>query len=466
LGAAFLSPVFLDQLDAESAFTGNKVDVVKLAGATLDGQSLSWPGLKVPYVVTDDLRLTENSFVDIGPGAVFKFAENTGVSVFRSRFSARGKKDAPVVFTGTTEVPGFWKGILFIDSNSVDNVLEHVAIRYGGANPTFKGVEPANLMLDDYFGKVRLKINNTELSHSARYGLYAEAQVDLDFGRNRLTDNQRAAALLHPGVVDALDDQSTYANPERADREKSAAKTGGDSAQAAQTAPAANPANPANPAKPTEAADPNEASATASADGAAPTIAAARRIRPADRGVVEVMGANIDGAQATWPAIDADYRILGDILVRDDAHLTLEPGVVLVFTEGAGLSIFRARLTARGTVDEPIVFTGQNQQPGFWKGVHLVDTSSVENVFEHVLIEYGGSPRTFKGAEPANLMFDDYFGLVSATLNDVTTRFSGGAGMHIEPGARIRSRRCASITIEGDPGVTEVGQSLGSACRG
>ncbi len=403
-GAAYLDPVFLDQIDADSKFDGNQNDVVMLAGASFDQQNLHWPGLKVPYVVTGNISLTGNSYVEVGPGAVFQFDENTGISVFRSRFAARGKKGAPVVFTARQKVPGFWRGIRYVDSNSVDNVLEHVAIRYGGASPTYKGVKPADLMLDDYYGKVRVKLNNSELSHSGNYGLYAEEKVDLDFGNNKLVDNKRAAALLHPAVVSALDSQSDYAG-----------KT--------------------NDGKPTQ-------------------------------GTVEVMGAHLDGVEASWPAIDARYLAKGDILVRDDSHLTLAAGTTLAFAEGAGLSVYRARITARGTADKPIVFTGEHPKPGFWKGIDLIDTSSVENVFEHVVIEYGGAPRTFKGAEPANLMLDDYFGLVSATLNDVTSRHSGAAGMHIEPGAKIRSSKCSSIKIEDKTKVTKDGKSLRRACRG
>jgi hypothetical protein len=398
-GAAFLHPVFVDKLDTTSDFTGNEVDVVKLDGAAFDQQSLSWPGLQVPYEVTGNISLTGNSFVEIGPGAVFRFDENTGISIFQSRFSARGKKDAPVIFTGIKEVPGYWRGIRYVDSNSVDNVLEHAAIRYAGASPTYKGVEPANLMLDDYYGKVRLKLNNVELSHSGNYGLYAEEKMDLDFGNNRLVHNQRGAALVHPFVIGALDDQSQYA-----------------------------------------------------AKG--------------EDGRLEILGAKLDAVESTWPAIDASYVARGDILIRDDAHVIIEPGATVAFAEGAGMSVYRARLTARGTKDKPITFTGLRKKPGYWKGIHLVDTSSVENVFEHVVIEYGGSTRTFKGAEPANLMFDDYFGLVSATLNEVTSRHSGAAGMHIEWGAKIRSSRCGSIKIEGETKVTKGGKSLGRACRG
>ncbi|QDG50340.1 hypothetical protein FIV42_06215 [Persicimonas caeni] len=402
-GAAHLHPVFVDQIDTGSDFTGNGRDVVELAGATFDQQTLRWPGLKVPYEVTGSISLTGNSFVDIGPGAVFKFHENTGVSVFRSRFSARGKKDAPVVFTGIKEVPGYWRGIRYIDSNSVDNVLEHVAVRYGGASPTYKGVEPANLMLDDYYGKVRLKMNNVELSRSGAYGFYAEEKMDVDFGNNKLVDNERAAALLHPVVVGYLDDQTTYG------------------------------------------------------------ITSGEQAGP---GRVEILGAKLDGVESTWPAIDARYVVRGDVVLRDDSHVTISPGATVAFAEGAGLSVYRSRLTARGTEEAPITFTGASKKPGFWKGIHLVDTSSVENVFEHVVIEYGGSPRTFKGAEPANLMFDDYFGLVSATMNDVTSRHSGAAGLHIEWGAKIRSNSCGSIKVEDETPVTKAGKSLGRACRG
>lgn len=449
-GAAYLSPVFLDQLDTDSDFTGNKNELVKLSAANLDGDRLKWPGLSVPYIVSGDLNLTGNSFVEIAPGAVFKFAENTGVSVFRSRFSARGKKDSPIVFTGVNSVPGFWKGILYIDTNSVDNVLEHVAIRYAGANPTYKGVEPANLMLDDYFGTVRLKLNNTELSHSGRYGLYAEAQAELDFAHNKLVQNTRAAALLDPGVVSALDAESSYA------AHLGASAAGSPASDTPR--PDSDTARSNTPGE--DAPDTGSGSAAPAAPPAPPTAEA-----PAKRGTIEVMGTSLDGVTSTWPATDADYLVLADILVRDDAHLILEPGVTLIFAEGAGISVFRARISARGSAEKPIRFTGQTKKAGFWKGIHLVDTSSVENIFENVTIEYGGSARTFKGSEPANLMFDDYFGLVAATLNNVTTRFSGGAGMHIEWGAKIHSTNCGAISIEDEQKVTADGKSLRRACR-
>lgn len=466
-GAAYLDPAFLDHLDTDSTFTGNKLDRVVLDGATIDGQNLSWPGLKVPYVVDGDLNLINNAFVEIGPGATFLFAENTGLSVFQSRLSARGKKGRPITFSAQSEVPGYWKGVLFIDTNSVDNALEHVAIRYAGASPTYKGVEPAGVMLDDYFGKVRLKMHNTEISHSANYGLYAEEKSELDFGRNQLIDNRRAAALLHPAVVSALDTASDYRGGQRiGGGPLDAPVTDGADDETQNSDEAAHDSTREQAREQASEQDgdqPGEMAFDHEDDDDAPP---ASDLYAAAHGVVEVMGANLDAVQATWPAIDAAYLVRGDILVRDDAHLTLQPGSVVVFAEGSGISVYRARLTARGSADKPITFTAQSPQPGFWKGIHLVDTSSVENVFEHVTIEYGGSANTFKGAEPANLMFDDYFGLVSATLNDVTSRHSGGAGMHVEPGAVIRSQRCASIHIQGDPQLTAPSKSMARACRG
>ncbi|MFW5968353.1 MAG: hypothetical protein ACOCV2_12585, partial [Persicimonas sp.] len=399
-GPAHLHPRFLGHVDEASDFDGNEVDAVYLHEASLARERLKWPGIEVPYLVEGNIDLAENTFVQIGPGAEFRFEENKGLSVFRSRLSALGTDDDPIVFTGRKETPGYWRGVRFLDTNSVDNALEHVKISYGGADPTYKGSEPANLMLDDYYGTVRLKLHNTELSHSGRYGMYAEEQAEIDFANNELVANERAAALVHPLVIDSFDDQTSYA----------------------------------------------------AADG--------------DEGRIEVLGEPLDGAEVTWPRLDAHYLVRGDVLVRDDAHLTIEPGVEVAFSEGAGLSVYRARLTANGEEDSPIVFTGARETPGYWKGIHLVDTASVENSFEHVVIEYGGATETFKGAEPANLMLDDYYGLVSTTMNNVTSRHSGAAALHLEPETEIRTDSCATIRAEGDEDVTGESQSLSQACRG
>ena len=90
-----------------------------------------------------------------------------------------------------------------------------------------------------------------------------------------------------------------------------------------------------------------------------------------------------------WHKIDADYLIEGRLWPQ--AHLTIEAGARLVFQEGGKLYLETgAALTALGTQDDPVVFTGLESTPGYWQGVELFDTDSQDNRFDHVVVEYGG----------------------------------------------------------------------------
>ena len=92
------------------------------------------------------------------------------------------------------------------------------------------------------------------------------------------------------------------------------------------------------------------------------------------------------------------YLIYDSLSIARGAFLTLAPGTELCFHDGAVLRV-AGRISARGTVTEPIVMHGDrrdNMLPGVsfdlasgrWGGV-LLDSCSYDNVFEYCHI-YGG----------------------------------------------------------------------------
>ncbi|MGB2985444.1 MAG: hypothetical protein WBE26_06130, partial [Phycisphaerae bacterium] len=78
-----------------------------------------------------------------------------------------------------------------------------------------------------------------------------------------------------------------------------------------------------------------------------------------DEDVVAIRGSTVSTDQ-TWPGIDADYLIAGDVSVS--AALTIAPGARLVFEAGRDMTVDSdGQLSAVGTKDQPIVFTGEEQ---------------------------------------------------------------------------------------------------------
>ncbi len=115
------------------------------------------------------------------------------------------------------------------------------------------------------------------------------------------------------------------------------------------------------------------------------------------------ISANIT-ANTTWTAGNT-YALGGQIYVKNNATLTIEPGVIIRSNApGAGLFITKgAKLMAEGTVASPIVFTSGNSEGnrsrGDWGGVILMGKGSynisngvnnIEGIPPVTDTEYGG----------------------------------------------------------------------------
>lgn len=83
-----------------------------------------------------------------------------------------------------------------------------------------------------------------------------------------------------------------------------------------------------------------------------------------------------------------DYLVTD--LIRVNALLQIEPGVVIEFERDKGLQVDRGELMAIGSEERKIIFTGVEKTPGFWKGIALF-SNNLSNELNHVIVEYGGS---------------------------------------------------------------------------
>lgn len=83
-----------------------------------------------------------------------------------------------------------------------------------------------------------------------------------------------------------------------------------------------------------------------------------------------------------------DYIV--DCLMFVEAAITIEAGTVIQFDDGVGFMVRGAgSIRAIGSQDALIVFTSRTKQKGAWRGLYI-ESSSINNVFEHCRIEYGG----------------------------------------------------------------------------
>ncbi len=204
LGAGYVAPDTVGYLDDTSTYTGNDEDVVAVWGSTVYLDQ-TWPGIDADYLITGDIGVS--GALTIAPGARLVFQAGETMSVNASgTLVAVGTADEPIVLTGEEQTRGYWGGLLFYQSNSTVNQLDHVTIEYGG------GYYDANLKLDGSASSpVRLNITNCTLRESETYGFNFDGDTIIgEFSGNTITGNTLGAGYIAPDTVGYLDDTSTY----------------------------------------------------------------------------------------------------------------------------------------------------------------------------------------------------------------------------------------------------------------
>lgn len=129
----------------------------------------------------------------------------------------------------------------------------------------------------------------------------------------------------------------------------------------------------------------------------------------------------------TWKAIGVDYRLPGSVEYID-AAVEIEPGVNFVVQSNGGLQVLaNGSLKAIGTTSDEIVFKGEQDEVGYWRGLNF-RSNNPNNTLSYVSISNGGS-QGFDGANiKANIMVDNGGRL---QMDHTSSWKSGGAGLHL-----------------------------------
>ncbi len=150
-----------------------------------------------------------------------------------------------------------------------------------------------------------------------------------------------------------------------------------------------------------------------------------------------------------WTATGSPYQVTDDTTLAGLSTLTIDPGVVVEFDSGASL-VIEGELIARGTQDNPIIFSGVStaQEMARW-GSLIFDNASVDasftdlhdyqagSILEWCVVEGASRGVILEGAAPY---------IHQCTFRHNRTPFSvdieGGAALYMLPGSSPRVRDC------------------------
>jgi len=176
---------------ANLAATGNGIDAIALGSGELKGTHL-WENVGLPYVLMGDIRIATDAALTIEPGLVIRFAQHAGLSA-RGTLTAVGTAAAPILFTGTTQQPGWWENLTVEGLAGAQNTtsrLEYVTIEYGGE-------AYANL----YLYETTVPVRNAMIRHSGGDGIHGGNRGTADIGYTTFTNNAGNAVRFTDGSV-------------------------------------------------------------------------------------------------------------------------------------------------------------------------------------------------------------------------------------------------------------------------
>ena len=225
-----------------------------------------------------------------------------------------GSASNPVVFTGNEATPGFWKGIMYRYSNSINNQLNYVVVEYGEININTVSFPSS---------PVRMSIKNTTLRSASDLGLYlfgSSVKLD-DFENNTLTKNNWPV-LTPIDLVGRLGKSNKFIGN--------------------------------------------------------------------NNDFISIDNGSLGTAQ-NWENLDVPYFFnAGNSDIKAD--LIIEDGAKLIFNTGSGFEVLATgSLKAIGFVNSPIIFTGKQKTPGYWRGIMYRYADNTNNQLDYVTIEYAGS---------------------------------------------------------------------------
>lgn len=134
-----------------------------------------------------------------------------------------------------------------------------------------------------------------------------------------------------------------------------------------------------------------------------------------------------------------DYLITCGVDVKTD--LEIKPGTVIAFTDDAYLNFTSGTIKAVGTEDAPIVFRGENQVSGFWRGIRIASNSN-KNELSHVIIRHAGSSQIVCCETTSSLFLAD--GRVN--ISNLTVEDGDARGILIGENIKIGSFTSVNVT--------------------
>lgn len=175
------------------------------------------PQRPVDYIITCYTNIQGSLKIEAGVVIAFENHAGMRVNLGNKLFEVRGTAEEPVIFTGTTQQNGFWRGLYFTEAHNLNNIIEHAVIEYAGSQ-SFTEMSPhyeGSLALRGVSGTPpqALTLNHVEISKGGSFGLDfsgIETNATVSVSNLLITENNGVAAKVTANMAHVFDNSSSY----------------------------------------------------------------------------------------------------------------------------------------------------------------------------------------------------------------------------------------------------------------
>ncbi len=144
-----------------------------------------------------------------------------------------------------------------------------------------------------------------------------------------------------------------------------------------------------------------------------------------------------------------DYLILNNVEIN--ANLSIQPGVTLMFENGAGIQVnAEGSITAIGEKANEIYFTSKAGKRGAWKGITIL-SSNAKNVLTYCKVEHGGGTNSFGAAD---IVIGTGNNAAMAEISNSVITASNTDGILLSQGSKLNYFTSNSIQTNSAYGIT------------
>ncbi|MEO9893708.1 hypothetical protein [Aurantibacter sp.] len=167
-----------------SSYQGNDKNYIIIDDSGIN-EKITMKATDVPYRIELNKVIDVQARLDVEAGVEIVFEENAGLGVYDNGIiNAIGTENEPIIFRGSEDISGFWRGI-HTETNSSSNIIRYAEVKNAGSNYVYCCNDKAAI----YIKSGQLTVEYSLIAQSGGCGINVNSNANFIELENEFNDN-------------------------------------------------------------------------------------------------------------------------------------------------------------------------------------------------------------------------------------------------------------------------------------